>query len=271
MADAWTRRKFVSLSPGLSALGISALTTTAWAQAVVPPSVVPAADVFPLQDPAAVRESVVSAHGNLKRIQELVERQPALARAAVDWGFGDWESCIDAAAHVGNKPIAEFLLMNGARPTVFSAAMMGQLDVVKAFVAARPGIQRMHGPHGLTLMSHARAGGPDAAPVVQFLTGMGDADIPLPSAPISAAERELVIGKYVYGPGPRDFFTVDVQRDTLGIERPQSSRRSLVHTGNLVFFPIGVPTAKIAFAVEDGKATRLTVADPDVMMTAKRA
>jgi hypothetical protein len=28
------------------------------------------------------------------------------------------------------KPIADFLLANGARPTIFSAAMMGQIDVV---------------------------------------------------------------------------------------------------------------------------------------------
>ena len=65
-----------------------------------------------------------------------------MARASIDWGFGDWETCLDAAAHVGNKPIADFLLAHGARPTIFSAAMMGQLDAVKAFIAARPGIQK---------------------------------------------------------------------------------------------------------------------------------
>ena len=97
------------------------------------------ADVFPGQDPALVKEVVGASHGNIARVRELVEKQPALARASMDWGFGDWETCIDAAAHVGNKPIADFLLTHGARPTIFSAAMMGQLDAVKAFVAARPG------------------------------------------------------------------------------------------------------------------------------------
>ena len=43
-----------------------------------------------------------------------------------------------------------------------------------------------------------------------------------------------------------------------------------MHTGNLVFFPIGVPTVKIAFARDGGKVTQLTVADPEVMVTAKR-
>ena len=272
MSHGWTRRNFFSFTSGLSALGVSAFAAKAWGQPVVPPSLVNAADIFPSQDPTAVREAVVTSHGNQKRIQELVEKQPALARASVDWGFGDWETCIDAAAHVGNRPIAEFLLANGARPTIFSAAMMGQLDVVKAFIAARPGLQRTNGPHGLTLMSHAKAGGPDAAAVVQYLTGLGDADTPYPTQALETADRDAVVGKYVYGPGPRDSFTIDLdQQQRLGIERPGASRRNLMHTGNLVFFPTGVPSAKIAFARENGKVTQLTLADPNVMLTAKRA
>ncbi|HET9832903.1 MAG TPA: hypothetical protein VFP91_14370 [Vicinamibacterales bacterium] len=44
-------------------------------------------------------------------------------------------------------------LANGARPTIFSAAMLGQLDAVKALVAANPGIQRTKGPRGRRLSS----------------------------------------------------------------------------------------------------------------------
>jgi len=149
---------------------------------------------------------------------------------------------------------------------------MGQLDAVKAFVAARPGIHKTLGPHGITLMSHAKAGGPDALPVVQDLAALGDADTPLPTQPLAAADRDALVGKYVYGPGPRDFFTIDVQRDRLGIDSPKSpARRFLMHTGSLMFFPTGVPTAKIAFARENGKVTQLTVPDPSLMTTAKRA
>ena len=272
MSQRWSRRSFVSVSSGLGALGISAFASKAWGQApAAPPPPISAADLFPAQDPTLVREAVGSSHGNVKRIRELVENQPALARASYDWGFGDWETCIDAAAHVGNKPIADFLLTNGARPTIFSAAMMGQLDVVKAMVAARPGVQRIYGPHGITLMAHARAGGADAAAVVQYLTILGDADTPLPSTTLDPADRDAIAGKYVYGPGPRDYFTIDVQQERLGIDRPGGpSRRGLIHTGNMVFFPAGVPTAKIAFAREGGKVTQLTLADPNVMVTAKK-
>jgi hypothetical protein len=186
--------------------------------------------VFPAKDPALVREAVGVSHRDLKRVQELIERQPALVRASIDWGFGDWESCIDAASHVGNKPIADFLLAHGARPTLFSAAMMGQLDVVKAFIAARPGIQRTLGPHGLTLMWHARQGGADAAAVVQYLTAVGDADVQPATQPLAVADRDALAGKYTYGSGPRDFFTIEVRRDMLGrdqltIERPSAPSR----------------------------------------------
>jgi hypothetical protein len=275
MAQRWSRRSFFGLTSGLSALGVSLLSTKAWRQFPAShPSV--ASDVFPAQDPALVREAVGVSHRDLKRLQELVERQPALARVAIDWGFGDWESCLDAASHTGNKAIAEFLLANGARPTMFCAAMMGHLDVVKAFIAARPGVQRNLGPHGLTLMWHAKQGGPDAAAVVQYLTTVGDADISPATLPLALPERDALVGKYTYGAGLRDHFTIEVRRDMLGrdqltIERSGApSRQNLYHVGNLVFFPTGVPSAKIAFAREGTKITQLTVADPNVMLTARR-
>jgi len=239
-----------------------------------PPSA--ASDAFPAQNPTLVREIVGVSHRDLKRVQELVERQPALARASRDWGFGDWEACLDAASHTGNKAIAEFLLANGARPTIFSAAMMGQLDVVKAFIAARPGVQRNLGPHGLTLMWHAQRGGADASPVAQYLMTLGDADVQPATTPLATPDRDALVGKYTYGSGPRDYFTIEVRtdmlkREQLMIERAGApSRQNLYHAGNLVFFPTGVPSVKIAFAREGAKITRLTVADPDVMLTARR-
>jgi hypothetical protein len=272
MSHPWSRRSFVTVASGLSALGVSAFAVKAWAQAPPPrPFAISGVDAFPQQDPGIVKDAVTASHGNVARIRELVDRQPALARASIDWGFGDWETCIDAAAHVGSKPIADLLLSNGARPTIFSAAMMGQLDTVKAFIAARPGLQRTLGPHGITLMAHAKAGGPDAAAVVQYLASLGDADTPTPTQPLETADRDSLVGKYVYGSGPRDYFTIDVEQDRLGIDRPSGpARRLLMHIGNLLFFPSGVPTAKIAFLREGGKVTQLTLADPDVMVTAKR-
>lgn len=50
---------------------------------------------------------------------------------------------------------AEVLIEHGARPNLFTFAMMGDLRVVRALVDAHPGIRGLHGPHGLTLLHHA--------------------------------------------------------------------------------------------------------------------
>lgn len=258
-----TRRSFVQLpAAGLATL----LPSTAGAQ----PAASGAADWLPRQDPAVAKEMVGVSHGNLVRVRELVEKQPALARAAVDWGFGDWETALGAASHTGRREIAELLLANGAQPSLFSAAMMGQLDVVRAFVESRPGIQGILGPHSITLLAHARAGGPDAAPVLKYLEGVGGADQRPTTQPLAPADRDAVVGRYQFGPGARDLFEVDVDRDQLGITRPGADRRFLLHAGDLVFFPSGAPSVKIAFARESGKVLRLTVADPGVLLTATR-
>jgi hypothetical protein len=265
MSHRLTRRSFVHLPAAAVATLLPAPIS---AQPAAPPP--DPADWLPRQDPALAKEVVGVSHGNLARVRELVERQPALARAAVDWGFGDWETALGAAAHTGRREIAELLLANGAPPTLFSAAMLGQLDVVRALVTARPGLQGMLGPHGITLLAHARTGGADSAAVVQYLESLGGADTRSATQPLTAADRDVVVGRYRFGPGPRDHFDVDIDRDQLGIVRPGADRRNLLHTGDLVFFPVGVPTVKIAFAREGGKVTRLTVADPQVLVTATR-
>jgi len=264
MLNRLSRRGFVALAPLLGGIRLSAQGQ------VVTPSL--AAETLPAHDPALVKTVVSVSHGNLARVRELVEKQPALARASIDWGFGDWETCIDAASHVGSREVAEFLIANDARATIFTAAMMGWLDVVKAAVAARPGIQSTCGPHGITMLAHARFGGKNAEGVLQYLTQLGDADKPLAATvPIAPADRDAVAGKYVYGPGPRDYFTIDVQKDQLGIDRAGGpSRRNLNHLGDLVFFPQGVASVKIAFTREAGKVTQFTIADPTVYLTARK-
>lgn len=265
MSHRLTRRSLVHLP----AAGLAALLPSPPAAQPASPSAA-TADWFPRQDPALAQEVVGASHRDLARVRALVERQPALARAAIDWGFGDWETALGAAAHTGRREIAELLLANGAQPTLFSAAMLGQLDVVRAFVAARPGSQGTLGPHGIPLAAHARAGGAEATAVVQFLEGIGGADVRTPTQPLTPADRDALVGRYRFGSGPRDHFDVDVRQDQLGIARAEGTRALLFHTGDLLFFPSGVPTVKIAFARVQGKVLRLTVADPQVLVTATR-
>jgi hypothetical protein len=45
----------------------------------------------------------------------------------------------------------------------------------------------------------------------------------------------------------------------------------MMHSGNLVFFPVGVPSTKIMFVRENGRITQLTLADPNMTVIAKRS
>lgn len=227
-------------------------------------------DTFPTQDPELVKEMVTVAHGNFARVKELVNRQQTLAKASYDWGFGDWESAIDAASHVGNRDIAEFLLARGARPTLFSAAMLGQLDVVKSFVAMSPGIQKIKGPHTITLLRHAMAGGAPAKPVVDYLTELGGADERLPTAPITADEMAKLSGVYSFGSSAADRIEVSAVREALQIARPGHAARGLAHLGAFEFYPAGAENVRIRFAEALG-SLRLTIHDPDVVLSARKS
>ena len=123
-------------------------------------------------DPTLVREFVSQAHRSLNRVNELLEQEPRLINAAWDWGGGDWETALGAAAHMGRRDIAQALLARGARLDVFAAAMLGKLEIIQAVLAAFPETLHTLGPHGIPLAQHAKAGGEEAAPVVAFLEGL---------------------------------------------------------------------------------------------------
>lgn len=190
--------------------------------------------------PDIVQEMVGVSHRDPKRVREILDQQPGLVNASIDWGFGDWESALDAASHVGNREVAELLLSRGARPTIFSAAMLGQIDVVKNFIALQPGIQKTYGPHGITLFAHARS--PE---LKEYLKTFGDADNKLPSLPVSAEDKTRLSGNYTSSAGA---FRVDVQNDRLGLAGPGIRSRVLIHDkGALNFYPAGAPWVSITF------------------------
>jgi ankyrin repeat protein len=120
--------------------------------------------------PEMVQEFVGNAHGDPARVKELLQQEPGLVNAAWDWGGGDWETALGAAAHMGRRDIAELLLEHGARMDIFAAAMLGHVDVVKAIIAAAPGARTAPGPHGIPLLAHARAGG--ATAIIELLESL---------------------------------------------------------------------------------------------------
>jgi hypothetical protein len=236
--------------------------------------VLPVADTFPSQPRELVREMVTVSHFDLKRVKELLEARPSLARAAWDWGFGDWESALGAASHTGNRAIAGYLIEKGARPSLFSAAMLGQLDVVKGFITAHPGVQRTRGPHSISLLAHAKAGGAGASVVYDYLQSLGDAGSDA-EAPLSDEETARLLGTYVFGIGVNQAIDVTLERNNflktsqLTWTRKGTVGRPLYHLGNRVFYPAGAAEARIRF-VDEKDTIMMSVNNPDLVLTAKR-
>jgi hypothetical protein len=183
MSDPISRRTFAALTTGF-VLGTATDLKAADDKAKPEPSKGPLEAPFERDYPAPgfkpgwkkpqinrlfVQDFVIYAHSDLGMVKRLLEKEPALLNATMDWGGGDWETGLGGASHMGRRDIAEFLLEQGARIDIFCAAMMGQLDAVKAFLTLQPKLIDAKGPHGLTLHFHAQAGGTGAAAVLDYL------------------------------------------------------------------------------------------------------
>jgi hypothetical protein len=119
-----------------------------------------------------VQEFVAKAHGDFERVKELLAQEPGLINATWDWGGGDFETALGAAAHMGRREMANHLLEHGARLDLFAAAMLGNLDIVKATLNIYPNTINIPGPHNIPLIEHARAGGEEAKAVLEFLESL---------------------------------------------------------------------------------------------------
>ena len=126
-------------------------------------------DASPPLEPEKVHGFVLNAHSDLEAVRELLYEEPRLVNAAWDWGGGDWETALGAAAHTGRRQIALLLLEHGARLDLFAAAMLGYFDIVSSVLANFPEMHHAEGPHGIPLVEHARAGGEDARAVLTLL------------------------------------------------------------------------------------------------------
>src|SRR5262245_56477866 len=101
-------------------------------------------------------EIVLVSHYNLARVKELLAEDPSLLNIM----YEPWrETPLGAASHVGNRAIAEYLLGQGAPLTVPTAAMLGQVDGIKAFLVADPANAHVTGAHGISLLFHGAMSG----------------------------------------------------------------------------------------------------------------
>ena len=116
-----------------------------------------------------IQQFVGDSHGDIDAVRAALTADSTLANAAWDWGGGDWETGLGAAAHMGRRDIAELLLAHGARIDLFAAAMLGEVEIVRAILTARPEMRDARGPHTIPLRAHAEAGGEQARAVLDVL------------------------------------------------------------------------------------------------------
>lgn len=127
------------------------------------------------------QDFVIYAHMDLDMVKQLLEREPGLINATVDWGAGDYETGLGGASHMGRKDIVTYLLGRGARIDIFCAAMLGMLPAVKSMLEFEPALIDAKGPHGFTLHFHAQVGQEDAKPVLDYLQSIKEVELrPIP-------------------------------------------------------------------------------------------
>jgi hypothetical protein len=125
-----------------------------------------------------VQDFVIFAHSDLEMTKSLLEKEPMLVNAFMDWGNGDWESALGGASHMGRRDIVELLLKKGARMDIFCATMMGQLEAVKQMITLQPKLIDARGPHGFSLHFHAQLAGKDAEKMLAYLQSVKKLDLP---------------------------------------------------------------------------------------------
>ncbi|MGQ0548397.1 MAG: ankyrin repeat domain-containing protein [Armatimonadota bacterium] len=112
-----------------------------------------------MPSPELVRDFVIAGHGDLEKVKAMLAAHPDLLNAAYEWKVDDHESASQAAAHVGNAAVAEYLLSRGAPLDICTAVMLGRRNDVERLLGADPAAIHTTGAHGIPLLAHAALSG----------------------------------------------------------------------------------------------------------------
>lgn len=238
-------------------------------------------DQYPSISDEIVEEVVGASHFNFNRVKELVDKRPELARATWDWGFGDFESALGAASHVGRRDIVQYLISKGARPNLFTFASLGAFEVVKNMIEFSPGLQRTEGPHGISLLRHAEAALrmeddmsaseiDNAKKLIDYLVALGDAK-GQEYLEMDEEAKKKYLGDYKYGLGDADGFSVKLETfGRLALGRLGAYGGALLRVDENKFIYNGAPSTSVTFQWEKGNVISLTVIEPGGSTVAKK-
>ncbi len=105
-----------------------------------------------------IDEFVLAAHNDPDKTKKMVDNNPLILNCASQYIRGDFETAIGGASHMGRVDIAKILVERGARLDIFNLTFLGYTEVVKQLIESSPNYLKAYGPHGFTLLHHAKMG-----------------------------------------------------------------------------------------------------------------
>jgi hypothetical protein len=258
-----SRRCFLASAP-VGVVGVAGLAATQPAS-ILDDTVL---ETYPGTPGDRASEFVAASHGRTDRVREMLAEDAGLAKAAWDWGFGDWESAIEAASHTGQIEIIELLIAHGARPTVFTLATLDAIDSVRPALESIPNIDNLEGPHSISLYRHAELGKADR--VLDYLQNRGITDTNPFATERESAEKYF--GTYAWSDESEDRFLVDWSEriSSLRIKRPKKVARNLIPLGDHAFSPAGARHVKLRFEMSMNSISKLIIPWAGMTLEANR-
>ena len=116
------------------------------------------AEENPIFKAEEITEFVFAAHNDFDKTKRIIERKPLLLNCTNQFKKGDFETALGGASHMGRRDIADLLISKGARMDIFNMAFLGLDEQVRGMINAFPDYLNSPGPHGFTLLHHARVG-----------------------------------------------------------------------------------------------------------------
>ncbi len=115
-----------------------------------------------------INQFATVAHFDFEKVKQLQKLCPTLIMTRATWD----ELAIEAAAHMGLTPMAEFLADLGAPVSTCTATLLGAQDRVKRLVSEDPACLRERGAHDIALLAYT-AMGAQHVDIAEFLLAAG--------------------------------------------------------------------------------------------------
>ena len=115
-----------------------------------------------------INQFVSVAHFDFEKVKQLQKLCPTLLMTRATWD----ELAIEAAAHMGLAPMAQFLADLGAPVSICTATLLGAQDLVKRIVQEDKACLRERGAHDIALLAYT-AFAAQQADIAEFLLAAG--------------------------------------------------------------------------------------------------